>query len=147
VDHHRESRYRKATFQQMLPNLVRLSKKIEIYPLSIEGSHYRRHMIIFFFNFAVFFSCFFAGLNIDYRLIFLAVAMLTYLNLQLRKFVIVSLAILLIITMFTSYNTYLLQPIGDFVIMLLTGYFTVFIWRERKIFFKSLQLRSKSHQF
>lgn len=125
--------------------VYRASKKFAIYPAKFSENLSRRKLLIFLFNFFVFFSCFIAGLNIDYRLLFLAVSVLIFLSFGISKPLIVSLCTLLSIVMFTSYNTYIFQPLGDFVIMVLTCYFTLFIGKERKIFLDLFRPILKSH--
>lgn len=89
---------------------------------------------IFLLNFLTFFSCYFAGLNIDYRLIFITTSFLAFVNidfqsqLKYRSILVFS----LVVVLFTSYNTYFLQPVGDVFLMVLTSYFSLFLYSQRK---------------
>ena len=122
-----------------------LSKRFAIYPDKSAFSRYKQRLSIFFFSFIVFLSCFIAGLNIDYRLIFLAIPVLVFLSFDIKGFLSFSISTLLLIVMFTSYNTYLLQPVGDLVIMALTSYFTIFLWKEREVFLDLFNPKLKPH--
>jgi hypothetical protein len=126
-------------------SIIKLSKRFSIFPSEIYTEISRNQLAIFFFSFTVFLSCFLAGLNIDYRLIFLAIPALVFLGLNLSKGLILSLCLFLFISMFTSYNTYLLQPIGDVFLMVVTCYFTIFVWKEREVFLDLLKPGLKSH--
>lgn len=89
---------------------------------------------ILLLNYITFFSCYFAGLNIDYRLIFLATAFCAFVNLDFlsplkyRGILVFSLLVIL----YTSYNTYLLQPIGDIFLLVLTSYFSLLLYNQKR---------------
>jgi hypothetical protein len=113
--------------------LFRLSKHKTIFPAISDISSNRTSLVIFVFNLLTFLSCYFAGLNIDYRLIFIAATTLSFLNLKFQssfnfKYL---LAFALFVILYTSYNTYVLQPIGDVFILFMISYFTIFFIIER----------------
>jgi len=73
---------------------------------------------IFEFFSITFLSCYFLGLNIDYRLIYLAISLFSlmkcrYLSPKNEKV----LCLLAFVVFFSSYNTYLAQPVGDFSLL------------------------------
>jgi hypothetical protein len=82
----------------------------------------------------------FAGLNIDYRLIFIAAATLAFLTIKpkLENLYVYPIALTISIILYTSYNTYVLQPIGDFFILIITSYFTVFFKKEKNAILNSM---------
>jgi len=120
--------------------IFKLSKFKNIFPAISDFYANRTSLIIFVLNFFTFLSCYFAGLNIDYRLIFIAAATLSFLNLEFQtsfnmKYVI---AFVLFLILYTSYNTYTLQPIGDFLILFMIAYFTIFFMVMRAKIIDSL---------
>ena len=119
---------------------VKLSTFKNIYPTLGKGDFNRNSVILFSINFLVFFSCYFAGLNIDYRLIFIAAATLAFLKIKsnLENLYAYPIALTIAIILYTSYNTYVLQPIGDFFILIITAYFTVFFKKEKNAILNSI---------
>jgi hypothetical protein len=119
---------------------VKLSAFKNIYPTLGKGDFNRNSIILFSINFLVFFSCYFAGLNIDYRLIFIAAATLAFLTIKpkLENLYVYPIALTISIILYTSYNTYVLQPIGDFFILIITAYFTVFFKKEKNAILNSM---------
>ena len=118
----------------------RLSLVVSIYPLVSRDLSNRQPLILFSVNFLVFVSCYFAGLNIDYRLVFIAAAVLSYFNLEFEKgsWLRIPLLVVSFVVLYTSYNTYILQPVGDLFILLLIAYFTIFFIREKSVIINSL---------
>ena len=100
-------------------------------------------------SFVVFFSCYMVGLNYDYRLIFLITASIGF-NLlgsdcQKSEFVQSLVWILTIACMWFSFNSNLLQPVGDFAIILLICIFAINLARLHSSFFTSkLDAKKKS---
>jgi hypothetical protein len=119
---------------------VKLASINDIYPILGRDDSNRNSIILFSINFLVFFSCYFAGLNIDYRLIFIAAATLAFLTIKpnLDNRYVYPIALTISIILYTSYNTYILQPIGDFFILIITAYFTVFFYKERNTILNSI---------
>ena len=84
---------------------------------------------LFYINGIVFFSCYFIGLSVDYRLIYLAAPILC--AIELCKFTSAfkgCVVALLIFSLFASYNVGVFQVFGDMAILLLTAIlFLIFI--------------------
>ncbi len=84
---------------------------------------------LFYVNGIVFFSCYFMGLSVDYRLIYLAVPIYCSIELcDLKPTLRVTIIVLLICSLYASYNVGVLQVFGDAAILLLTAVlFSIFI--------------------
>ena len=77
---------------------------------------------LFYVNGIVFFSCYFIGLSVDYRLIYLAVPI--YCSIELCDFkptLKATIIVLLICSLYASYNVGIFQVFGDIAILLLTA--------------------------
>jgi hypothetical protein len=76
---------------------------------------------LFLTNSIVFLSCYFSGLSIDYRLVFLLISVVCMFQLcvvsQFRNIIVV---VSLLVSLFASYNSGDLQVFGDFAILVLT---------------------------
>lgn len=120
----------------------RISLILPIYPSMSNVFLNRKALILFSMNFLVFASCYLAGLNIDYRLVFIAVPILAFFNLKIEKSSWLKFPLLFVafLVLYTSYNTYIFQPIGDFFILLLIAYFTVFFLKEISIIITALNI-------
>lgn len=93
------------------------------------GAKQRFASLLFQSSFVVFFSCYIFGLNYDYRLIFLSTACMGFIlmgnNFQKLEFVQNLVLILTIACMWFSFNSNVLQPVGDFAMILLICIFTI----------------------
>lgn len=100
---------------------------------------------VYMFMLAVFIPMFFVGLSIDYRLIFILVPqiMYTFMTKSNLKFFGFNL-LLLFLTTFLSYNTYLLQPIGDFAAIMIVAIQIHFLVINRKTLAISIVYKPKS---
>jgi len=118
----------------------RLSSVVPVYPSISNVSFNRKPLVLFSMFFFVFASCYLAGLNIDYRLVFIAVPILTFFNLKIEggSWFKIPLLLTTFLVLYTSYNTYIFQPIGDFFILLLIAYFTVLFLKEISIIISAL---------
>ena len=91
-----------------------------------------------FFSSIVFLSCFFAGMNFDYRLVFLIPA-LSFVS-EIRSSVLTrSYLILFLIAFLFSFSVKILQPIGDLAVNLLVAFMLLFVLSNRKVLIKSGQ--------
>lgn len=114
--------------------LILLQRSYHFFPQINIGGRNPILISIFLLNFITFFGCYFAGLNIDYRLIFIATAFLAFVNLEFesqlkyRRILVISLLVIL----YTSYNTYFLQPVGDVLLLVLTSYFSLFLYYQKR---------------
>jgi len=119
---------------------AKISRIIKIYPVIYDSKSNNKPLVLFSINFLIFISCYFAGLNIDYRLVFIAAATLSFLNIEAEQdfWPSICLTLAILIILYTSYNTYILQPIGDFFILFTISYFTVFFIKERIRIFNSI---------
>jgi hypothetical protein len=93
------------------------------------GARQRFSSSLFQSSFVVFFSCYMVGINYDYRLIFLSATSIGFVLLgndfQKLEFIQGLVCGLTILCMWFSYNSNLLQPIGDFAMVLLACIFAV----------------------
>ena len=86
-----------------------------------KSNQFDQNSIIFSFFFITHAACFFGGMSYDYRLIFLAITGLYFLNLKISNGNLENtIKILLVITMWLSYPSGGLQPIGDLATSALT---------------------------
>ena len=103
------------------------------------GAKQRFSSSLFQSSFVVFFSCYMVGINYDYRLIFLSTASIGFIllgnNFQKLEFAQGLVLILTIVCMWFSYNSNLLQPVGDFAMIILICIFTVNLARLHPAFF------------
>jgi len=103
------------------------------------GTKQRFSISLFQSSFVVFFSCYLVGINYDYRLIFLCATSIGFMLLgkdfQKLEFVQGLVWILTIVCMWFSYNSNLLQPVGDFAMILLICIFAVNLARLHSAFF------------
>ena len=110
------------------------------------GAKQRFSSSLFQSSFVVFFRCYMVGLNYDYSLIFLSTASIGFIllgsNFQKLEFAQGLVWILTIVCMWFSYNSNLLQPGGDFAMILLICIFAVNLARLHSSFF-TLQLDAK----
>ena len=84
---------------------------------------------IFLFFIAVHTSCYVLGMNFDYRLILVAVAnfiLITQFDLSPKTRL--TLRIMTVLIMWTSFNSGFFQPVGDFLIGILTIHYVFLIW-------------------
>ena len=92
-------------------------------------------------------TCYFSGLNVDYRLIFLLLAMVYFYKITIINGIQKSLLnFTLCCTFFLSFNSNLLQPIGDLaqtyvIILLLTVLNVIFSSKIKYIFYKLIVVR------
>ena len=110
------------------------------------GAKQKFSSLLFQSSFVVFFSCYMVGLNYDYRLIFLSTTSIGFIllggNFQKLEFAQGLVWILTIACMWFSYNSNLLQPVGDFAMILLICIFAVNLARLHSSIF-TLQLDAK----
>ena len=92
-----------------------------------ESNQFTQNAIIFNFFFITHAACFFGGMSYDYRLIFLAISGLYFLNMKISNGSLENtIKILLVLSIWLSYPSGGLQPIGD----LATGALTVILLAE-----------------
>lgn len=110
------------------------------------GAKQRFSSLLFQSSFVVFFSCYMVGLNYDYRLIFLSTTSIGFIllgsNFQKLEFAQGLVWILTIVGMWFSYNSNLMQPVGDFAMTLLICIFAINLARLHASFF-TFQLDAK----
>ena len=92
-----------------------------------KSNEFTQNTNIFNFLFITHAACFFGGMSYDYRLIFLAISSLYFLNMNISNGNLENtIKLLLVVTMWLSYPSGGLQPIGD----LATGVLTVILLIE-----------------
>jgi hypothetical protein len=94
---------------------------------------------LFFVNTIIFLSCYFIGLSVDYRLVYLLIPVACLLQLCLFAWHVKSVVVTsLVVSLFASYNFGNLQVAGDFAILLLT----IFLVVAMLINFKDMKILS-----
>ena len=100
---------------------VRIPRIFDLFEFSESKSQPAWTKSLFLTSSIVFLSCYFSGLSIDYRLVFLLISVVCMFRLcvvsQFRNVVVV---VSLLVSLFASYNIGDLQVFGDFGILVLT---------------------------
>lgn len=84
---------------------------------------------IFLFFIVVHTSCYVLGMNFDYRLILVAVANFIFITqFDLSPKIRLTLRVMTVLIMWMSFNSGFLQPVGDFLIGIMTIHYVFLIW-------------------
>lgn len=128
-------------FIVILLSLRKLGISLAHPEFSIDSTN-QRYFFVYLFLLGSFIPMYFVGLSIDYRLTFIIIPQVMYCLLCVDRYrYCVSNLILLALTSFLSFNTYLLQPVGDFALCILVGIHIDFVVTNRKKIMKEVFLR------
>jgi hypothetical protein len=118
--------------------LLILNNRVELLPVVTNSN--RTTVYLFLFYFVSILSCYFSGLSVDYRLVFLfsSYCIFTALHTEKNKTIQVGLSILVVSTFYLSFNVSNLQILGDLAILVVISYMlATMINNGKAIYFKS----------